>query len=62
MIEVTKEDALLAITWFEYRLDANPDTLLRKDYLLAQKLYAAGGLNAPILIKGKAMSDGNNYN
>lgn len=50
-MSLTKEDALLAITWFEHKLADTPDTVLKRDYQLARNLYKAGGLNAPVLVK-----------
>jgi len=60
-MELTKEDALLAVTWFESILNNNPRTTLQKDYRLAQKLYKASGLNVPLIIKDNTESDKREY-
>ena len=53
-MKITADEALLIVTWFERKLNDTPEQLQQKEYQLAQKLFKAGGLAAPTLIKVKA--------
>ncbi len=49
-MELTRDEALLALQWFESRLDQDKKSLLQKDFVMARKLYIFCELNPPILI------------